>query len=87
MSTNQSILIDKNIIHKVLRNSANVSSDEDGMEVSEVEPIRKSLVEEVRRAIEILEEFSLYLKLGEGMIKSVKEVNHYVYREEQKTRK
>ena len=41
LSTNQSILIDKDIIHKVLRNSVDGSSDEDGMELSEVESIRK----------------------------------------------
>ena len=49
LSTNQSILTDKHIIHKVLRNSADVSSDEDDMEVSKVESITKPLIEEVRR--------------------------------------
>ena len=47
--TNQSNLTDKHIIHKVLRNSTDVSSDEDDKEVSEVESITKLLIEEVRR--------------------------------------
>ena len=49
LSTNQSILTGKHIIHKALRNSADVSSDEDDKEVSEVESITKPLIEEVRR--------------------------------------
>ena len=67
MSTNQSILTDKDIIHKVLGNSTDFSSDEDYMKVSEVEFIRKPLIEEVRRAIEIFVEFSLYSEFGEGI--------------------
>ena len=53
MSTNQSVLTDKDIIHEVLGNSAKVSSGEDDMEVSEVESIRKPLIKEVRRVIGI----------------------------------
>ena len=55
LSTKQNILTDKDIIYKVLGNSVDVSSDDDDMEMSEVESIRKSLIEEVRRAIEMLE--------------------------------
>ena len=40
LSTKQSILTDKDIIDEVLVNSADTSSDEDDMEVSEVEFIR-----------------------------------------------
>ena len=54
LSTKQNILTDKDIIYEVLRNSVDVSSDDDDMEMSEVESIRKSLIEEVRRAIEML---------------------------------
>ena len=53
LSTNQSILTDKDIIHEVLGNSAKVSSGEDHMEVSEIESIRKPLIKEVRGAIGI----------------------------------
>ena len=67
LSTNQSILTDKDIIHKVLGNSTDFSSDEDYMKVSEVEFIRKPLIEEVRRAIEMFVEFSLYSEFGEGI--------------------
>ena len=68
---NQSILISKDIIHKVLRNSADVNSDEYDMEVSEAESVRKPLIEEVIRVTEMLEEFSLYLEFGEKIMKSV----------------
>ena len=51
------------------------------------EVLWEPLTEEVRRAIELLEEFSLYSEFGKGIIKSVREVNHYVNREEQKTRR
>ena len=51
------------------------------------EVLWEPLIEEVRRAIELLEEFSLYSEFGKGIIKSVREVNHYVNREEQKTRR
>ena len=39
------------------------------------------------RAVEILEKFSLYSEFEEGSMKSVRNVNHYIDREEQKTRK
>ena len=87
LSTNQIILTDKNIIHKVLGNSADVSSDEDDIEVSEIESIRKPLIEEVKRSLKFLEEFSFYSEFGKRIIKSVREVNHYIDRKEQKMRK
>ena len=65
---NQSILIGKDIIHEVLGNSADVNSDEDNMEVSEAESVRKPLIEEVRRVTEMLEEFNLYLEFGERIM-------------------
>ena len=71
MLANQSILISKDIIHKVLGNSADVNSDEYDMEVSEAESVRKPLIEEVIRVTEMLEEFSLYLEFGEKIMKSV----------------
>ena len=84
LSTNQSILID-NHIHEVLGNSADVSSDEDGMEVSEVESMRKPLIKEVRRAIEMLKKFSFYSEFPEGIMKLVRKVNQNVKSLEQKT--
>ena len=51
------------------------------------EVLREPLIEEVRRAKELLEEFSLYSEFGKGIIKSVREVNHYVNRKKQKTRR
>ena len=57
--SNRSILTDKDIIHEVLGNCTDASSDENDMEVSEEESIRKPLKEKVRRGIEMLEEFSL----------------------------
>ena len=84
LSTNQSILID-NHIHEVLGNSADVSSDEDGMEVSEVESMRKPLIKEVRRAIEMLKKLSFYSEFPEGIMKLVRKVNQNVKSLEQKT--
>ena len=51
------------------------------------EVLREPLIEEVRRAKELLEEFSLYSEFGKGIIKSVREFNHYVNRKKQKTRR
>ena len=48
---------------------------------------QEPLIWEVRRSMEMLEDFSLYSELGEGIMNLVKEVNHYVDREDQKTRK
>ena len=64
------ILTDKNIIHEVLGNSAEVISDEGDMKVSEAEPIRKPLIEEVRTVIEILDKSNLYSKFGDIIMKS-----------------
>lgn len=47
------------IIHEVLGNCTDASSDENDMEVSEAESIRKPLKEKVRRGIEMLKAFSL----------------------------
>ena len=44
-----------------------VSLDEDDMKVSEVESLRKPLIEEVRTAIEVLEKFSFYSKFGKWL--------------------
>ena len=70
LSTTQRILTEKNIIHEVLGNSAEVSSDEDDMKVSEAESIRKPLIEEVRTVTEILDKFNLYSKFGDMIMKS-----------------
>ena len=87
LSSNQSILTDKDIIQEVLSNSVDANSDKDDMEVSEVESVRKLLIKEVRRVIEMLEKFSVYSEFGEDIIKLVREVNSYVDRREQIMRK
>ena len=87
LSSNQSILTDKDIIQEVLSNSADANSDKDDMEVSEVESVRKLLIKEVRRVIEMLEKFSVYSEFGEDIIKLVREVNSYIDRREQIMRK
>lgn len=87
LPTNQSILTDKDIIHEVLGNSVDVNSDEDDLEVSKEEFIKRLLIEEVRTAIKMLEELSFYSEFRKGIMKSVTEVNHYVDTSEQKTRK
>ena len=51
------------------------------------EVLQEPLIEELRRAREVLEEFILYSECGEGVMKSVRKVNRYVDSGEQKTRK
>ena len=49
--------------------------------------MRKPLMEEVKSAIEMLEKFSMYSDFGEDILKSVRQVSHFIEREEQTKRK
>ena len=60
--TNQSTLI-----HEVPGNSSDISSNKDDMQVSKVESIKKLLIEEVRRAIEIKRNIAFIQILGKGL--------------------
>ena len=54
------------------------NSDDEESDNAEGEPIIKPGIEEMQKAIEILEDFSLYSKFGKAMMKSLKELNFKV---------
>ena len=86
LCTNQSTISDKDIIREVLNHPVEESSDEEDDDAGVIE-MRKSLIEEVKSAIEILEKFSLYSDFGEDILKSIRQVSHFIEREEQTKRK
>ena len=57
------------------------NSDKKESEIVESEPIIKSGIKDVQKAIGILEDFSLYSKFGEAMMRSLKELNLNVEKE------
>ena len=57
------------------------NSDEEESDNVEGEPIIKPEIEEVQKAIGILEDFSLYSKFGKAMMRSLKELNFNVEKE------
>ena len=44
-------------------------------------------MEEVKSAIEMLEKFGQHSDFGEGILKSIRQVSHFIEREEQTKRK
>ena len=46
------------------------------------EPISRPGIEDTRKALQVLEDFSLFPKFGESMLKSLKELNRSLEREE-----
>ena len=58
-----------------------VSVNEDDESV-EGKPITKSGIEEARKAIQTLENISLFLKFREATMKSLKEINYNVEKED-----
>ena len=78
--TNKSISTSKLIIAEVNGTQENNSDDKES-DNEEGEPIIKPGIKEVQKAIGILEHFSLYSKLGEAMMRSVKELNLNVEKE------
>ena len=54
------------------------NSDDEESDNVEGKPIIKPGIEEVQKAIRILENFSLYFKFGEAMMRSLKELNFNV---------
>ena len=51
------------------------NSDDEGSDNVKGKPIIKPGIEEVQKAIRILESFSLYFNFGEAMMRSLKELN------------
>ena len=49
---------------------------------NDFEPFNKPRIEDARQALQVLEDFSLLSKFGESMLKSLKELNRSLNREE-----
>ena len=49
---------------------------------NDFEPINKPGIEDAREALQVLEDFGLFSKFGESMLKSLKELNNSLDREE-----
>ena len=73
-------LTNAEIIAEVTKTQEDNSEDEEGDNV-EGEPIIKPGIEETQKAIRILEDFSLWSKFGEAMMRSLKELNFNVENE------
>ena len=73
--TNQEILAEIN-------DDVNEESDGEEEDPNDFEPINKPGIEDAREALQVLEDFSLFSKFGESMLKSLKELNRSLDREE-----
>ena len=80
VSTSHGKLTNAEIIAEVTGTQEDNSDDEESDNV-EGEPIIKSGIEEMQKATGILEDFSLYSKFGEVMMRSLKELNFNVEKE------
>ena len=72
--TNQEILAEINDV--------NEESDVEEENPNDSEPINKPGIEDAREILQVLEDFSLFSKFGESMLKSLKELNCSLDREE-----
>ena len=80
VSTSHGKLANDEIIAEVT-GTHNSNSDSKESNNVEGEPIIKPGIEEVQKAIGILEDFSIYSKFGETMMRSLKELNFNVEKE------
>ena len=73
--TNEEILAEIN-------DDANKEFDGKEEDPNDSEPINKPGIEDAREVLQVLEDFSLFSKFGESMLKSLKELNRSLDREE-----
>ena len=73
--TNQEILAEINY-------DVNEESDGEEEDLNDFEPINKPGIEDARVAFQVLEDFSLFSKFWESMLKSLKELNRSLDRQE-----
>ena len=60
-----------------------VNKESDGEEdPNDFKPINKPVIEDAREALQVIEDFRLFSKFGESMLKSLKELNRSLNREE-----
>ena len=65
-----------------INDDVNEESDGEEEDPNDFEPINKPGIEDAREALQVLEDFSLFSKFGESMLKSLKELNRSLDREE-----
>ena len=88
LCTNQSTISEKDIIREVLNHPVEeILDEEDDDDDAGVVEMRRLLMQEVTSAIEMLEKFSLHSDFGEDILKSIRQVSHFIEREEQAKRK
>ena len=80
VSASHGKLANAEIIAELTGTQEDNSDDEESNHV-EGEPIIKPGIKEVQKAIGILEDFGLYFKFGEAMMRSLKELNFTVEKE------
>ena len=73
--TNQEILAEIN-------DNVNEESDGEEEDPNGFEPIKKPGIEDAREALQVLEDFSIFSKFGESLLKILKELNRSVNREQ-----
>ena len=79
--------MNKHTISEDLNHHVEESSDGENDDDAGVVAMRKPFMEEVKSAIEILEKFNMYFDFGEDILKSIRQVSHFIEREEQAKRK
>ena len=73
--TNQEILAEIN-------DNVNQESDGEEEDPNDFEPINKPGIEDARKTLQVLEDFNIFSKFGESMLKLLKELNRSLDREE-----
>ena len=65
-----------------INDDVNEESDGEEEDPNDFEPINKSGIEDQREALQVLADFSIFSKFGESILKSLKELNRSLDREE-----
>ena len=73
--TNQEILAEIN-------DNVNEESDGEEEDPNDFEPINKPGIEDARKTLQVLEDFNIFSKFGESMLKLLKELNRSLDKEE-----
>ena len=65
-----------------INDDVNDESDGEEEDLNDFEPINKPGIEDTSEALQVLQDFSLFSKSGQSMLKSLKELNRSLVREE-----
>ena len=74
--------IDNQEILAEINDDVNKECDGEEEDPNDFEPINKPRIKDAREALQVLEDFSLFSKFGKSMLKSLKELNHSLDKEE-----